>query len=510
MSSETSQAQAQASGAEHKDTTAAQNQDANESQTTVNKNKRYRKDKPWDDESIDHWKIDPVTPDNPLPPPVEESSFATLFPKYRETYLREIWPIVTKALKDVGVDCELNLVEGSMTVRTTRKMYDPYMIIKARDLIKLLARSVPVQQALKILRDDMTCDIIKIKNLVRNKERFAKRRARLIGPNGCTLKAIELVTNCYVMVQGNTVAAMGSFKDLKQVRRIVLSCMNNIHPIYIIKELMIRKELEKDPLLKNESWDRFLPKLKKKSVKRYKPHVINDKTKERALFPPAPTPRKIDLEMESGEYWLKQDPERLAKVKQEEIAAKQAEKRAEKEEERAKLFTAPEEISHREKIRREKERAARGGDSDSEDDERHAAQSADYNDDDDDESQMKVDKKKTKKDKKDKKEKKTKDGDDEEEEEHKSSKRERKLTAELRKSVMVTAPGPAVVPAERDRKRDRERKATQTEEAQDTIKRVKQSSSSSSSSSSLKDLASKLKKSSAKMAEVDLQEYFAK
>lgn len=92
-----------------------------------------------------------------------------------------------------------------------------------------------------MFRDDVFCEIVKIGGLVRNKERFAKRRQRLLGPNGSNLKALELLTGCYVMVQGNTVAVVGDVKGLKAVRAVVMDCMRNVHPIYNIKLLMIKR-----------------------------------------------------------------------------------------------------------------------------------------------------------------------------------------------------------------------------------------------------------------------------
>lgn len=360
----------------------------------VNKNKRHRKDKPWDTDDIDHWKIDKFQPeDNVGGTFTEESSFATLFPKYREKYLREVWSAVTKALESHGIACTLDLIHGSMSVRTTRKTYDPYVILKARDMIKLLARGVAVGHAVKILDDGVACDIIKIGNIVRNKERFVKRRQRIIGPDGSTLKAIELLTQCYVLVQGSTVSVMGPYKGLKEVRRIILDCMKNIHPIYRIKELMIKRELAKDPKLATESWDRFLPKFRKKHLKTSektakKNEWIQEKNEARQAaglpaleeakkdkpakkvytpFPPAQLPRKVDLELESGEYFLKNKEKeareaRKRKEKQKEVAAENQAKRAE-------VFVAPTEaaeatvVEKKSKRKREKDKEEdEGGD----------------------------------------------------------------------------------------------------------------------------------------------------
>lgn len=273
---------------------------------------------------------------------LEVSSFSTLFPQYREKYLQECWPIVKGALKEHGVACELNLVDGCMTVSTTRKTRDPYIIVKARDLIKLLSRSVPAPQAIKILNDEMQCDIIKIGNLVRKKEQFVKRRQHLVGPNSSTLKALEILTGCYILVQGSTVAAMGSYKGLKQVRKIVEECiLNKMHPVYNIKVLMMKRELAKDPALANENWDRFLPKFKKKNVKQKK--VKSKEKKPYTPFPPPQQPSKIDEQLASGEYFLS-DKKKQAK-KWQEKQEKQAVKVAESKRRREEAFVPPEETS---------------------------------------------------------------------------------------------------------------------------------------------------------------------
>lgn len=115
----------------------------------------------------------------------------------------------------------------------------------------------------------------------------------------------------------------------------------------------------KDPDLKNENWERFLPHFKKRTLsKRKKPLKITDKSKKPYTpFPPPQEKSKVDLQIESGEYFLgKQAMERAAKERREE---QQREKQTEKEMVRQKEFVPPQEngttSSKKEKKRKHKE-----------------------------------------------------------------------------------------------------------------------------------------------------------
>lgn len=115
---------------------------------------------------------------------------------------------------------------------------------------------------------------------------------------------------------------------------------------------MIKRELAKNPELANESWDRFLPNFKKRNLsKRHKPHVVHEKHNY-TPFPPVPEKSKVDLQIESGEYFLNKESKERAK--KEERKEKQLERKEERKREREKDFEPPMEAGDEEKRKKKK------------------------------------------------------------------------------------------------------------------------------------------------------------
>lgn len=116
---------------------------------------------------------------------------------------------------------------------------------------------------------------------------------------------------------------------------------------------MIKRELSKRPELASENWDRFLPQFKKRNVKR-KVKAPKKEKKDYNPFPPEQKPRKIDMQLETGEYFMDENAQKKKKKKNknkeeeknEEIVVKKNERvkeRNEAKEDKKSRLNAPEE-----------------------------------------------------------------------------------------------------------------------------------------------------------------------
>lgn len=73
---------------------------------------------------------------------------------------------------------------------------------------------------------------------------------------------------------------------------------------FLLQTLMIKRELSKDPELKDQSWERFIPKFNKTHAKKVKKPKI--KKKEYTPFPPPQTGSKvcpISYTLLNGIFW---------------------------------------------------------------------------------------------------------------------------------------------------------------------------------------------------------------
>jgi ribosomal RNA assembly protein len=101
----------------------------------------------------------------------------------------------------------------------------------------------------------------------------------------------------------------------------------------------------KDPQLRHENWERFLPKFEKKNLSKRKQPLKKKEKKPYTPFPPPMPESKVDKQLASGEYFLKPQEKRARKLREQ--REKQVESQVKRDEKRRKSFQPPQEAAQK-------------------------------------------------------------------------------------------------------------------------------------------------------------------
>lgn len=120
-----------------------------------------------------------------------------------------------------GTEIAVDSTTGEVTIDESGAA-DPVLGLKARDVVRAMARGFSEERAFRLLEDDAYIEILDIKDFARSKNRVAQVRARLIGTRGKTRRIVEELTGVDVSVWGHTVALIGGPFEMAIAREAVI------------------------------------------------------------------------------------------------------------------------------------------------------------------------------------------------------------------------------------------------------------------------------------------------
>ena len=110
--------------------------------------------------------------------------------------------------KRIEEDCKVRIQVGSGTGEVSiDDTDDPYLGMKAMDMVQAIGRGVSPENAFQLISDDVYFALFDIRDYTgKNQRRVNEIKGRVIGTHGKTRHNIEESTGAIVSVRGNTVA----------------------------------------------------------------------------------------------------------------------------------------------------------------------------------------------------------------------------------------------------------------------------------------------------------------
>ncbi len=115
--------------------------------------------------------------------------------------------------------------------------------LKAREVIKAIARGFSPEKAFKLFYDDYYLEVITITDFV-SKGSLERIRGRLIGRKGKARRKIEELTNTYISIYGKTVSIIGDIEGLRDAKEAILGLIQGKQHNTVFRALERKKREE--------------------------------------------------------------------------------------------------------------------------------------------------------------------------------------------------------------------------------------------------------------------------
>ncbi len=113
-------------------------------------------------------------------------------------------------------DCKITVDSATGDIDITTENANPVTFYKLEIVIKAIGRGFSPEHARYLLDDNIVLNIINLHDLgIHTEKTLETRKARIIGAQGTIRKFLEDSLDCYVSVQGRTIAVIGEASKIR-------------------------------------------------------------------------------------------------------------------------------------------------------------------------------------------------------------------------------------------------------------------------------------------------------
>ena len=116
---------------------------------------------------------------------------------------------------------EVDSREGDVFIRGD----DAIKLYSAREVVRAVARGFNPDNALKLLKNDYSFELIDLRDFVNSKDHMKRLRGRVIGSRGKARSTIEALTDTNICVYGKSIGIIGDGQNVALAKRAVESLL---------------------------------------------------------------------------------------------------------------------------------------------------------------------------------------------------------------------------------------------------------------------------------------------